>query len=351
MEDRIHWEQKSNRLLSFLNLTLSIHLVIALFPVITFFLTISLTIYGNLKWLGFFFAVALSLIAFFIAREQFESILVRATLKYSIDDYGINFHYWMGNQRKILIPYESILKVSPVTLLEGSTNTYKLYFHLIPEINIKDYRVFTDDEFSLVHFDEIDDTEFVLQILNDKISATENFRNTDIVFNNFDRYKLTTSKFSFIMNILGIGYLCLGFYLLLICFDQKIFYPRSEVYTITNTEYIYGPDGRSIGQRVFTDKGYTFNVNRAGDIIGKKASIDISPVFGDIVKATLDGKQMDTANKNIEYDVKWSGMFLSSLLLFFCSAYIIHHGGVMAMADTSFFIIFPFVVLFIVYFI
>ena len=345
MNTEIYWEENSNRISNFFTFIVSLFHFFALRSVIMIFLASSLSLAGGLKWFGLFLAILISVFAFSFLSDQFQLIITRCTLKYSIDDEGINFSYWFGKNEKVTIPFESILGIYPVRLKDNFV-TNKLYFHLNPLIDVRDYLAFTDDELHMICFDDIQEIELVQEILTDKIKQTDRI---DINLRQKEKQK-NTEKFSLLLNGVALAYLFLSFFLLLSIIDRFALEAKILEDRVVEIKHLYyEKGGNSYGLRAYTNNGYRFDAIKTSKMPDEPLTLNVSPILNYVTRASKgDSVYFESVNFN---GLKEVSTVMCSLLLLFCSVYLVRKGGVIPLQDALFFLIFPIVPLVITYYI
>lgn len=342
MQRKTLWQQHSNTVSSFLNFAAAVAQAIGLIPITFTFILTAVGVVGGIRWLGIFFSVSLAVFTYLLLKKGFEKAAMRTSLRYSMDDEGINFIYQFRGERKISFPFESILKANFVTLKDIAT-THRVYFHMIPEVDVSDYAAFTDDEVHLICFDDIKEIELVNKILAEKIVPKESSLAINYPSPN---QPYTTSRFSIVINAIGFLYMLLSFYIMLSTVDMYLLEPKHLVDHVTHEEPIlYGLEVSKNSRKITTENGYVFNANVPTGELSDKINLSVSPWFNFVVAASSDNSSYEIRDISYDNQLAIFARFVAAILLLFCSAYMVHKNGDIPLADTLLFIVFPLVVL------
>lgn len=345
MNKEIYWEEKSNPVSNFFTFLVGVINFFFLRSVIVAFVGIGLMTGGFVKWFAFVLTIFLSIMTYMFLSEQFKTVIIKSTLKYSIDEEGISYSYWLGSHRTITIPYESIISFHTLKIGKNIV-TNKIYFNVSPVIDVADYYSFTDEEINLFCFDDIKEIDFITKILKEKIAFNQR---PNFSIHNPEYLIKDTSRFSFVMNSVALAYLFLGFYLLISNLDKYALpsFPVEDVITKIESLY-YEKGGNSYARKIYTKQGYSFEVRGTSLTPGSKITMQVSPILKNVTEAK--------ANKNWKIEVPhYEGLIpgaqlLCSCLLLFCSFYIVKKNGVLPIQDMLFFIVLPPFLLIITYY-
>lgn len=345
MHKEIYWEEESNSVSNFFTLLTGIINFLYLRFILSALIGIALMSGGFVKWFALTLTTFLSIITFLFLSEQVKNIIVKATLKYSLNEEGISFRYWLGSNKTITIPYENIISFHTLKIGKNIT-TDKIYFNLTPAIDVNEYAHFSDGDINLICFDDIKEIDLVSDILREKIKNNETQEFSILQ----PEYLIKdTSQFSYVMNTIALVYLFIGFYLFLANVDRFVLPSYQVVDTINQIETLYyGEGGDSYGRKIHTTDNYTFNVKGTSFSPGTKLNLEVTPIFKNVTSASVSETQIIRVP---HFDGLIPGaQILCSFLLLFCSVYIIRKNGVLAIQDTLFFIILPLFLLLITYY-
>jgi len=343
MSKTVYWEQRTNSISNFFAVLSGIASAIVFRSFVMIFIAGVLGLVGGVKWFGILLGVCLSILLYLFLSEQFVNIITQTTLKYSIDEEGVNFHYWFGYDHTLSIPYKNILSIHSIRI-GNKISTDRLYLHVSPIIDLSKLQAFTDGEINLLCLDDLDDIEYVKSILIPKISESDQ---ADFFLPKGEHRAITTSKLSFLMNSFALAYLFIGFFFFLSNLDRYVLAPVQIKDTISSIEPLYYQnENTNYGMRLTTMNGHRIDVDRAGEILDHEVILKLSPILNNVTSISSDTYTL--LDKSNDDGLRHIAEILCSFVLLFCSVYIVRKNGDLPLQDTLFFILFPMVLLFIV---